>query len=116
MNHMDEKESYCTKIEERLRDLVSQVDEMMWKTSNYARKTRKRFKQSAEMFRENQKAVTEKVSGIRNASGKSWKELKEGLTKALGELEKGFESAVHEFKQSEADSGVDEPSEQKEEA
>lgn len=110
---MDEKESYCVKVEERLRDLVDQVDEMMWKTNNLARKVRKRFKRSTEMFRENQKSVTEKVNGIRNSSGRSWKELTEGLTKAMGELEKGFESAVHEFKKGEAVSDVDESSEQR---
>lgn len=113
---MDEKESYCTKVEERLRDLVGQVDEMMWKTNNFARKARKRFKRSTEKFRENQKAVTEKVSSIRNASEKSWKDLTEGLTKAMSELEKGFENAVHEFKAGENVSGVDETAEQKGEA
>jgi cell division GTPase FtsZ len=108
---MDEKESYCAKVEERLRDLADQMDEMMWKTNNFARKARKRFKRSTELFRENQNAVTEKVRGIRNASEKSWKELTNGLTKAMGELEKGFENAAHEFKQGENASEVDEPAE-----
>jgi hypothetical protein len=110
---MDEKDSYCTKVEERLRDLAGQVDEMMWKTNHFARKARMRFKQSAEMFRENQKAVIEKVKGIRNTSEKSWMELTEGLAKAMGDLEKGFENAVHEFKQGENINIENEPSEGK---
>ena len=58
---MDEKESYCSKVEERLHDLVDQVDEMMWRTNHFARKARMRFNRSTEKFRENQKAVIEKM-------------------------------------------------------
>jgi hypothetical protein len=113
---MDEKENYYTKVEERLRDLVGQVDEMMWKTNDFARKARRRFRRSAENFRENQKAVTEKISGIRNAGGRSLKDLTEGLSRAMGELEKGFESAVQEFKRGETPVDVDESPEKKVEA
>jgi dsDNA-specific endonuclease/ATPase MutS2 len=99
---MDEKESYCMKIEERLRDLGGQVEEMMGKAKKFARKTRKRFEKDAEKFRESKKVVTEKVTEIRNAGGRSWKDLTQGLEKGMSELQKGFESAVQEFKQGEA--------------
>jgi dsDNA-specific endonuclease/ATPase MutS2 len=110
---MDDKDKYISNIEERLRELAGQVDEMMWKTSDFTRKTRKRFRKSAERFRENQKTLSEKVSGIKSAGGRSWKNLSEGLTRAVGELEKGFEKAVHEFKQGETTRDADESSEKK---
>ncbi len=98
---MDEKESYIIKMEERLRNLGKQVDEMMWKTKNFPRKAHKSFKRSAEKFRDSRKAVTDKLGEIRNTSGKSWKDLTQGLEKGINELEKGFKSAVQEFKQGE---------------
>jgi len=98
---MDEKESYSVKMEERLRNLGNQVDEMMWKTKNFTRNARKSFKRRAEKLLESKEAVAEKISEIRNTSSKSWKDLTKGLEKGMNELEKGFESAVQEFKQGE---------------
>ena len=102
---MEEKESYCLKVEERLHDLVNQMYEMIWKTNNFARKARKYFKWSTEKFRENQKATNEKINEIRNASGKSWKDLTQGLEKGMRELEKGFENALQEFKKGDSVGG-----------
>jgi hypothetical protein len=113
MNNMEEKESYCVRIEERLRDLGGQLDEMMWKAQNFARKTRRKFKRSAEKFRESKETVSGKISEIRNASGKSWKDLTQGLEKGMNELEKGFENAVQEFKQGEAGGSGKKPSKQR---
>jgi len=91
-------------IEERLRDLGGQVDEMMGRAKGFARRTRKRFEKNAEKFRENKDAVTAKITEIRNTSGKSWKDLTQGLEKGMSEMQKGFETAVQEFKQGKADS------------
>jgi dGTP triphosphohydrolase len=101
---MEEKESYCMKIEERLRDLGGQVDEMLGKAKSFARKARKRFEKNAETFRENKDSVTAKITEIRNTSGKSWKDLTKGLEKGMSEMQKGFETAAQEFKKGEVDS------------
>jgi hypothetical protein len=95
---MEEKESYCGRVEERLKDLGAQVDEMMWKTKDFARKARKSYKKNAQKLRENIELASDKINEMRKTSGNSWQDLKEGLEQGMKEVENGFEKAVQEFK------------------
>jgi hypothetical protein len=98
---MDERESYSVKMEDKLRKLGEQIDEMMWKTKNFTRDARKSFKQSANKLRRSKKDVSKKLGEIKSASGKSWKDLTQGFERGMNELEKGFETAVRDFKKTE---------------
>lgn len=93
-----EKEHYEKNMEERLRKLGKQLDEISAKAAGMTEQARKDMNQYLADAKEKQKAASQKLAEIRKESGKKWKEFTSEMDAAADDFAKAYERAKSHFK------------------
>ena len=99
-----QKEEYQKKMEARLQELDSEIQQLQAKAQSSAtelkEKSKAEFNQSMEDLRNKQQVATEKLNELKSASGQAWEDIKGGVNSAMDELGKAYDRARSHFKSS----------------
>jgi TolA-binding protein len=92
------KEQYESSMEERLRRLGKQLDELRTKAATTSEEARKEMNHYLAEAEKKQRAAMRKLEEMRKKSEKEWKKLSAEMDKAADEFEKAYERAKSHFK------------------
>ncbi len=92
------KEQYESSMEERLRRLGKQLDELRAKAVTMSEEARNKMNHYLAEAEKKQRAAMRKLEEIQKKSEKEWKKLSADMDKAADEFEKAYERAKSHFK------------------
>lgn len=92
-----EKDEVLNKLEERAAEMESRIDELKMKYESASDETKEKLEQQIETMENRLADFKGKIEDINNSAGDAWKDLKEGTSKAMTDLEKAIEEAEKEF-------------------
>lgn len=98
-NESQQKRQYEKAMEERLRKLGKQLDELKAKAAGMTEEARKDFNQYLVEAKKEQKSASRKLKEMRKESGTEWKKFSTELDKAAADLEKAYEKTKARFKE-----------------
>jgi predicted nucleic acid-binding Zn-ribbon protein len=88
-----QKEKYEKSMEERLRKLGRELDELKAKAATMSEQARKDMNRYIAEAEKKQKAASRKLDKMRKKSQKKWKKFTDEMSAAADEFEKAFEKA-----------------------
>jgi ATP-dependent Lon protease len=92
------KEQYEKSMEERLRKICRELDELKGKAANMTEEARKEMNRYLEDAEKKQKAAFRKLEEMRRESQKEWKEFIGEMNAAMDEFEKAYKKAKSHLK------------------
>ncbi len=93
-----DREQYERSMEERLKKVGKELDELKAKVAAAAERTEEEMKQSLAEAEQKQKMASGKLEELRKESAKRWKKLSAEMNQAVEDLEKACERARSRFK------------------
>lgn len=93
------KDQYEKTMEERLRKLGKQLDELKSKAAAMTKQARKELNHQLAEAEIKQKTASRKLKEIRKKSEKEWKKFTTAMNEAADDLEKAYERAKSHFKE-----------------
>ena len=93
------KEQYEKTMEERLRELGKQLDELKVKVAEITEQTRKDVNHQLTEADKKEKAASHELEELQKKSEKEWKKFTTEMNKAADDLEKAFEHAKSRLKE-----------------
>lgn len=93
------KEQYEKSMEERLKNLGKQLDELNAKAAQRTEEARKELDQYLKDAEKKQQAASRKLEEMRKASAAKWRKFTSDMNKAADEFEKAYERAKQNFKE-----------------
>ena len=93
------KEQYEKTMEERLRDLGKQLDELKVKVAEITEQTRKDVNHQLTEADKKEKAASHELDELQKKSEKEWKKFTTEMNKAADDLKKAFEHAKSRVKE-----------------
>ncbi len=94
----ENREQYEKSMEERLRTLGKQLDELQVKAGKMAEQARKEIDHQLAVANKKGKAANHELEELRKKSDKEWKKFTDGMYKAADDFENAYESAKSRFK------------------
>jgi len=86
-----QKEQYEKSMEERLRKIGKELDELKTKAADMTEEERKEMNQHIEEVEMKQKLASRKLEEMRKESQKEWKKVADEMNAAMNELEAAYE-------------------------
>jgi DNA anti-recombination protein RmuC len=93
-----QKKQYEKSMEERLRKIGRELDELKGKAANMTEEARKEMNRYLEDAEKKQKAASRKLEEMRRESQKKWKEFTDEMDAAMDELDKAYAKAKAHLK------------------
>ncbi len=93
-----QKEQYEKSMEERLRKIGKDLDELNAKAADLTEEARKEMNRYIEDAEKTQKAASRRLEEMRQESEKKWKEFTDEMNAMMKELEKTYEKAKTHLK------------------
>lgn len=93
------KEQYEKSMEERLKNLGKQLDELNAKAAQRTEEVKKELGQYLKDAEKKQQAASQKLEEVKKASAEKWRKFTSDMNKAADEFEKAFERAKKNFKE-----------------
>lgn len=87
------KKEYQKKIEAKLKEYDKKIEILESRASELKEEGRTRFDQEIKELRKNKETVQKKLVELKRSSGKAWKDVKEGIDRALDKLDKSYNQA-----------------------
>ncbi len=94
-----QKKQYEKSMEERLRKLGKQLDELKSKAATMAERMKKDTKEDLNAAEEKRKIASQKLDELRNETEKKWKKFSKKMNEAVYDFEKAYEKAKSHFKE-----------------
>jgi len=94
-----QKEQYEKSMEERLRKIGKDLDELKAEAADLTEEARKEMNRYIEDAEKKQKAASRRLEEMRKESEKKWKEFTDEMNALMDELEKTYEKAKKHLKQ-----------------
>lgn len=95
---VQQKEQYEKSMEERLRIIGKELDELKTKAADMTEEARKEVNQQIEEVEMKQKLASRKLEEIRKESQKEWKKVAGEMNAAMNELEAAYEKMKSHMK------------------
>ena len=92
------REHYENSMEERLKKLGKQLDELQVKAGKAAEQASKEADHQLKEANKKGKAASHELEELRKKSNEEWKKFATGMNKAADDFEKAFEKAKSQFK------------------
>ncbi|HET6365541.1 MAG: hypothetical protein ACM30F_03430 [Nitrospirota bacterium] len=95
---VQQKEQYERSMEERLRKIGKELDELRTNTADMTEEARKEMNQHIEEVEMKQKLASRKLEEMRKESQKEWKKVADEMNAAMNELEAAYEKTISHMK------------------
>jgi archaellum component FlaC len=95
---VQQKEHYEKSMEERLRKIGKELDELKTKAADMTEEARKEMNQNIEEVEMKQKLASRKLEEMRKESQKEWKKVADEMNAAMNELEAAYEKTKSHMK------------------
>ncbi len=94
-----QKEQYEKSMEERLRKLGKQLDELKSKAATMAERMKKDTKEDLNAAEKKRKIASQKLEQMRNETEEKWKKFSKKMNEAVYDFEKAYKKAKSHFKE-----------------
>jgi DNA repair exonuclease SbcCD ATPase subunit len=92
------KEEYQKQIEAKIKDVEKKMDEMEAKGKKMKGEALAEWNRQMDRLQAQKKAATRKLDELKKSSGQGWENLKEGMNKAVADLEKSFHQMLSHYR------------------
>ena len=92
-----QKNQYQQKMEEKLRDLDKEVDELEAKAAEQSEQAKKQYARQMTELDRKRKAARRKLDKFENSSEAAWRDMKPGIDAAMKDLETAYKRAASHF-------------------
>jgi len=95
----ENRERYQNSMEERLKRIGKQLDELQVEAGQVAEKANKEINHQLKEANKKGEAASHELEEMRKKSNEEWKKFVDGMNKAADDFEKAYENAKSRFKE-----------------
>jgi len=95
---MEKRDAYIEKMHAQIDELDARIDELSAKAEKSKADAKIDLQRKLDTLRDKRKEVGEQMDALRNASQKSWSDVKTGFERAWGEFKGSVEDAAAHFR------------------
>ncbi len=94
---MADREAYVQKIKAKIDELDAKIDQMEAKVRSTTADMKLKYEDQIAEIRGKRDNARQKLQSVKEAGGGAWKEMKEGMDKAVDALKEAYERAKKHF-------------------
>ena len=92
-----QKEAIEDHLRKELDDLESQIEQLQSQTQSIREKAKDKIKERLEVLQGKKESMLPRIENLRDSSEQAWKEMKEGIIKAVDDLKRSVDRASKAF-------------------
>lgn len=92
-----QKEEIQAEMRRKLDDYKQKIEQLRAETETLSAEAKAEVKRRLEELRTKQQAAEQKLSQLKSSSGKAWNDIKQGLDRAVDDLEQAYKNARSQF-------------------
>jgi predicted RNase H-like nuclease (RuvC/YqgF family) len=92
-----QKEEIQAEMRRKLDDYKQKIEQLRSETETLSAEAKAEVKRRLEELRTKQQAAEQKLSQLKSSSGKAWNDIKQGLDRAVDDLEQAYKNARSQF-------------------
>ncbi len=93
-----DKNTYIAKLESKVDEMKSQLDQLTDKSKDLEKDVRAEFEKEKANLERRRIALKTKLDEVRNSGEEAWKDFHEGVVSAWNDLTDGFKNALSKFR------------------
>lgn len=95
---MTEKDAYVRMIEAKIEELDAEIRKLKARAKEESASAEIKLNEMMDEYRADRQDLEKKMEALRESGGSAWKDMQEGIDRALRELKTSFEKASSRFR------------------